>query len=208
MEIVNSTIEQYLKDIIPPRDAVLVEMEEIARQRNFPIVGPLVGRLLYLLASSMRAMRIMELGSGYGYSAYWFGLAMQSNGRIICTDQSEENRSLAMRFFKRGGIAEKIDFRLGNALDIIGQEREEFDIIFNDVDKEMYPAAFEAALPKLRKGGMLISDNVLWKGQVADGSTDSKTESVRKFNRLIFSTPALFSTIIPLRDGISISTKL
>ncbi|MER3523983.1 MAG: O-methyltransferase [Ignavibacteria bacterium] len=205
--IVDPIIERYLQDITPERDAVLFEMERHAAERDFPLVGPLVGRLLYLLSASISATRILELGSGFGYSAYWFAKATGDDARIICTDKSVENKTRAEAWLQRAGIAHKVTFEVGDALHILRRTPGEFDIIFNDIDKADYPKALMLSIPKLRKGGLFIADNALWKGRVVGAERDEATAAILTFNRRLYSMPELFSTIIPLRDGVSISMK-
>ncbi len=208
MEIVHGNIVEYLLNITPERDEVLEEMERLALERSFPIVGPLVGRTLCLLARITQAKRILELGSGYGYSAYWFSKGTPGNAEIFCTDGSSENAQRAAEYFKRGKIAHKISYRTGDALKLIDEIDGEFDIIFNDIDKHQYPKALRKALPRLRKGGLLISDNVLWSGKILDRRPDADTAGILTYNRMIYSSKELFSTILPIRDGVSVSMKL
>jgi predicted O-methyltransferase YrrM len=208
MEFVNHNVVDYLNDIIPERDAVLTEMEELAAKRDFPIIGPLVGRLLYIIVKATRAARVLELGSGFGYSAYWFAKAMGKEGKVICTEDKPENEELAQQLFKRGRIADRIEFRVGDALKLIDKIEGEFDIIFFDIEKSVYPKALKKALPRLRKGGLLIADNVLWKGRIFDKRPDAATAGVLTFNRMLYSSKDLLTSIVPLRDGISISLKL
>lgn len=208
MEILNKDLEKYLSEIIPERDAVLTDMEAFASSREFPIVGPLVGRLLYITAKSMKANRVLELGSGFGYSAYWFAKAIGKDGKVVCTEGNRDNEMLAMNYFKRGNISDRIEFHVGDALRLIDKLDGEFDIIFNDIDKENYPKAMKKAIPKLRKGGLLIADNVLWSGRILDKKPDAATAGILTFNRMIYSSKELFTSIIPLRDGISLSMKL
>ncbi|HEY6192485.1 MAG TPA: O-methyltransferase [Bacteroidota bacterium] len=207
MDIVNANIAEYLLNVTPDRDEVLEDMEQYALARKFPIVGPLVGRLLFMLAQSTRAARILELGSGFGYSAYWFAKALPGGGRVICTEGSEANAEHANIYFRRGKLSRKITFLVGDALTLIDKVEGQFDIIFNDIDKHQYPRAFRKALPRLRKGGLLISDNVLWSGKVLNQKPDRDTAGILTYNRLIYSSRDLFSTIIPLRDGVSVSVK-
>ena len=208
MEIINSDIDKYLNGLIPPRDAVLQEMEQVGREKGFPIVGPLVGRLLCQLAHLIQARRVFELGSGYGYSAVWFSKGIQPRGKIICTDGSNENARKATKFFEKAGITRFIDYRVGDALSLLDQEPGPFDIILNDIDKHQYPEAFIKAIPKLRKGGLLITDNTLWHGRVLSGDKEPSTQGVLQFNRLAYQSPEVFTTIIPLRDGVGVSMKL
>ena len=208
LEIINPEIQKYLEALIPQRDQVLGEMEALAKRNNFPIIGPLVGRLLAQLTIATKAKQILELGSGYGYSAYWFSKALDPRGKVICTDGDPKNRERALEFFRRGGVLDKIDFRVGDALSIIDEVEGEFDIILNDIDKESYPDAFHKAVPRLKHGGLLIADNILWSGRVAEKNPDRPTRGILEFNKLIYSSSNLWTTVIPLRDGVSISIKI
>ena len=207
MEIVAAPIEDYLNRITPQEDPILAEMEARAGETDFPIAGPLVGRLLHQLVKLSGSRRILELGSGFGYSAYWFGKALENSGEIILTEFQEENLALAKDWFQRGEIPSRATFHQGDALEILESLEGEFDIIFNDVNKIHYPEVFKKAGPRLRSGGLLISDNVLWHGHVVEGPPDEDTQSILEYNRLIFDSPDFFSSILPIRDGISISLK-
>ncbi len=208
MEIVHANIVEYLLNVTPERNQILEDMERYALERNFPIVGPLVGRLLYVLANALHAKRILELGSGFGYSAFWFAKAIGKEGELFCTEGNSTNIEQAKEYFRRGKIPTRIHFLAGDALKLIDTVDGQFDIIFNDIDKHQYPKAFRKALPRLRKGGLLISDNVLWSGKILDKKPDADTAGILTYNRLIHSSKDLFSTILPLRDGVSISLKL
>lgn len=208
MDIVFPQITDYLHTVTPERDSILKEMEALGARDDFPIVGPLVGRFLYQMAVITRAQRIFEMGSGFGYSAYWFATAMPQGGQVICTDTSEERLRLARSFFSRAGLEERLICKVGNALDILRTEPGPFDIIFNDVDKQDYPQAFKLAMDKLRPGGLLITDNVLWSGEILSDEADEETRAILEFNQLIYRTEGVYSTIVPLRDGLSISLKL
>lgn len=218
LDILHPSINEYLLDIIPERDAVLTEMEAYARERRFPIVGPLVGRVLHQLVLLTNPKRIFEMGSGFGYSAYWMAKALREpDASIICTDGSQENAERAAAYLARGGIAERIDYRVGNALNIIDETEGEFDIIYNDIDKDGYPEAFRKAIPRLRSGGLFITDNMLWMGRVVQDVPEvapedeqwlhEATRGVKELTRLLYSSPDVFTTIIPLRDGISVAVK-
>jgi predicted O-methyltransferase YrrM len=206
--IVNPKIEEYLRNLDPVQDEVLREMEKLGNERGFPIIGPLVGRLIYQLAVIVGAKRVLELGSGFGYSAYWFAKAVGEGGRVIFTELSEKNTSLAKEFFRRGGVDRRIDIHTGDALRILEEIDGEFDIIFNDIDKEYYPLVVDKVYKKLRQGGLFITDNVLWFGRVLTDDLSPSTEGVKEFTRLLFQEQGFLSTIIPIRDGISLSVKL
>ena len=208
MDIVNPIIETYLQSLDPVSDPVLLEMQAFAAPRRFPIVGPLVGRLLYQIARMNGARRVYEMGSGFGYSAYWFARALGPGGVVYATDGSADHARRAQEWFAKAGLSDRLRFAVGDALDLIDQADGSFDIIFNDIDKEQYPQAFHKALPRLRPGGLLITDNVLWSGAVVADDGRESTRGVREYNRLIFESPGLVSSILPLRDGVSISLKL
>jgi predicted O-methyltransferase YrrM len=208
MEIITSEIERYLGELLPARDAVLVEMEKLAEERNFPIVGPQVGRFCFQLVKMINATRIFELGSGFGYSAYWMAQALSDGGKIICTEKSSDNIKLAHEFLNRGGLSNKVEFRRGNALDILQQFDGPFDIILNDINKEDYPRSLDLTIPRLRTGGLLVTDNLLWHGRVVEPNPIPGTRGVLEYNRIIFNHPQLFTTLIPLRDGVGLSMKI
>ena len=208
MEIVHPAIEAYLEEVAPSSDPILKEMEEIARRRRFPIVGPLVGRLLCQLAMMIQAERILELGSGFGYSAYWFAKGLKAGGKILCTEGSEENAAQAVEFFKKAGMRNMMSIEVGEALEIIGRYPGPFDIIFMDIDKEQYPDGLEKALPKLRRGGLFVVDNMLWFGSVLTNSTEPDVLGVKRLTERLYASKELWTTILPLRDGVSISLKL
>jgi predicted O-methyltransferase YrrM len=208
VEILNSEINNYLHSLIPDRDPVLEEMERIGKEKGFPIIGPLLGRLLCQLALLTQARTVFELGSGYGYSAIWLSKGMGPGGRIICTDGEKENARQAAAFFERAGIKKSVDYRVGDALSMLEREPGPFDIILNDIDKHEYPEAFKKALPRLRKGGLLITDNTLWYGKVIMGDKEPSTLGILEFNRLAYRSTEVFSTLVPLRDGVTVSIKL
>jgi predicted O-methyltransferase YrrM len=201
-------MDNYLLELLPTQNKIIKEMEEYAINENFPIVGEIVGNLLMNYARMIKAERVLELGSGFGYSALWFAMGMD-NGKIICTDFSEEYKEKATNAFEQMGQLEKLDFRVGDGLELLTQLEGEFDIIFSDVEKEDYPLVFKKAIPKLKKGGILITDNTLWYGKIFDEKDQSKsTKGVKEYNRLAFSTENVLSVLIPIRDGITISLKI
>ncbi len=207
--ITNPAVEEYLYSLTPARDPVLAEMEKLAAERHVPIVGPLVGRLFYQLAQLSGAKTIFEMGSAIGYSTIWWARGVGPEGRVIYTDGDRANADQARRFFERAGVQHQVEVRVGDALEILSERKSEFDIIFNDVDKEDYPRVFRVAVPRLRKGGLFVSDNVLWHGDVADAShNDNQTKAIREFNQMLFAAPGLNTTILPLRDGIAVATKI
>ena len=206
-QIVYPAVERYLHGVTPASPPVLRNMEARAAKEGFPIVGPLVGRLLALLAKAVQARTVFELGSGFGYSALWFASALAEDGRVVLTDTSAAHLQEARSYFEEAGQASKAEFQAGDALERVLVYPEPCDIIFIDMDKARYPLALAAALPKLRSGGLLIADNVLWSGRVAQPRPDADTAGIQQFTRALYATRELSTTILPLRDGVSVSLK-
>ena len=206
--ITSEPVETYLYSVLPERDEVLNEIERHAGDRDIPIVGPAVGRFLHQLALISSAKSVFEMGSAVGYSTIWWARAVGENGRVIYTDGDRKNADEARGYFERAGVANRITIKVGDALEILSEQKQEFDIIFCDVDKEDYPRALRLALPRLRKGGLLVADNALWSGKVAQKNPrDASTKAIVEFNRLLYGSPNLFTTILPIRDGVAVGVK-
>ncbi len=188
-------------------EPVLLEMERLAKERSFPIVNRLVGELLEILALSIGARTVFEMGSGFGYSAYWFSRAVVPDGRVICTDGDPVNRAQAEDFLRRAGRWDRIEFRVGWAQEILQATPGLFDIVYCDIDKADYPEAFRLARERIRPGGLYICDNVLWSGRVAEGERDAATEAIRRHNELVYRDPAFDACMIPTRDGVLVARK-
>jgi caffeoyl-CoA O-methyltransferase len=200
-------VEDYLYSMLPPRDEVLAKMEGEAAQRKIPIVGPAVGRILHQLALMIGAKTVFEMGSAIGYSTIWWARAVGTGGLVFYTDGDRKNADEARGYFEKAGVASRINMSTGDALELLSEHKQQFDIIFNDVDKEDYPRVLRLAVPRLRKGGLFVTDNVLWSGRVAQKSPDSRTKAILEFNRLLYSSPDLFTTILPIRDGVAVAIK-
>ena len=194
--------------ITPDRHPVLEEMEQYAKENNFPIIGPLVGRFLYQMALSIKARKILELGSGFGYSAFWLSQATRGKGHITMTDNSKLNKRRAFEYFKKAGLQSQFDFKVGDALKIMGRLNGSFDMIINDIDKEGYPNVIDPAAGLLRRGGILICDNILWSGRVMEKKPDKTSRAIIDFTNNIYRDSRFFTTVIPLRDGLSVSVRL
>jgi len=208
MDILNPKLEKYIFDLMPKQNKILEEMYQYGIERDFPIIGPLCGQFLRQMALVSNARKIFEMGSGFGYSAVWFSMGISEKGKIICTDGDPENRERAMFYFKKLGIDHKIEFHVGMAQDILKRYDGPFDIIFNDVDKEQYPETLDIAIPRLRKGGLFITDNALWDGKVVERGGDIYIIGVKEFNKLSFERNDIVTMIVPLRDGLSVSVKI
>jgi caffeoyl-CoA O-methyltransferase len=204
--------------MLPPRDPVLQEMERQAKERDIPIVGPAVGRLLYQYARLINAKTVFEAGSAIGYSTIWWARAVGEGGKVHYTDGSRKNADEARRYFQQAGVADRIEVHVGDAIEILSERKEQFDILFNDVDKHDYPRVFNMAAGRVRKGGLFITDNSLWSGKVAyaagnsptleDADPDQYTKGVVELNRLLYSSKDWFTTIIPLRDGVAVALRV
>lgn len=200
-------VEDYMYDMTPPRDEVLADMEADATKNDYAIVGPVVARVLHQLAVISGAKKVFELGSAIGYSTLWWARAVGADGRVIYTDGDPKRAEKARRYFVRAGVTDRISVRVGDALEFLSEEKEEYDIIFNDVDKTDYPRVFRLALPRLKKGGLFITDNVLWSGKLREPNPDERTKAILEFNKMIYGSPDLYTTILPIRDGVAVCVK-
>ena len=206
-DITAPEVDDYLYDMLPPRDEVLTEMEAEAAKKKVPIVGPAVARVLFQLAQISGAKKIFEMGSAIGYSTIWWARAVGDGGRVIYTDGDPKRAEEARRYFERAGVVKRITIKVGDALEFLSEEKEQYDIIFIDVDKIDYPRGLRLALPRLKSGGLFIADNVLWSGKLRKPNPDAHTKAILEFNKLVSSSKDLFTTILPLRDGVSVSLK-
>lgn len=201
---------RYLDALLPRRDAVTREMERYAAEHDVPIVGPACGRVLYQLARLSGARRVFEMGSAIGYSTLWLARAVGARGTVYYTDGDAGNVRRARGYLKKGRVLNRVRLLTGDALQLLRSTEGEFDLIFNDVNKDQYPEVFRLAVPRLRPGGLFITDNVLWSGRTAVPAKrgDVQTAAIQKFNRLVYSSPRLFTTIVPLRDGLAVCQRI
>lgn len=206
---IQDDVEEYLYGLLPERDAVVAEMESYAAEHRVPIIGPAVARLLALLVQVSSAKRIFEMGSAIGYSTIWLARAAGPKARVYYTDGDPENAQRAREYFRRAGVAKRIHVSVGDALELLKKTPGKMDLIFNDVDKQQYPDVLRVALPKLRRGGLLITDNTLWSGKAARPAApeDADTLGIQEFNRLVFRSEQLYPVLIPLRDGVTVCRK-
>jgi predicted O-methyltransferase YrrM len=206
--ITRGPVDTYLYALLPPRDEVLAEIEAEATRRKIPIVGPAVARFFQQLVMMTGARTVFEMGSAVGYSTIWWARAVGEGGKVHYTDSNPKNAEQARRYFQRAGVANRIKIHIGDAIELLSEQKEEFDIVFNDIDKEEYPRVLRLVPPRLRKGGLFVTDNVLWSGRVAQPSpTEASTKAILEFNRQLYKSPDFYTTILPIRDGVAVAVK-
>jgi predicted O-methyltransferase YrrM len=209
MDIVNPGIETYMAGLQARHDEpVLLEMEAEGWERGFPIVGRNVGVTLEVFARSIGARRVMELGSGFGYSAYWFARAVGAGGEVHCTDGDPDNATKAGSYLSRAGLWDRVTYHVGDAVEQMASVDGEFDIVYDDIDKHGYPDAWRAARDRIRVGGLYICDNVLWSGRILEPDPDRNTSAILEHNRLIAEDERFISTIVPTRDGVIVAVRI
>ncbi len=200
-------IEQYMRDLLPPRDNVLAEIEAYAAEHKVPIVGPAVARLLASLVMMTKAKRIFELGSAIGYSTIWLARAAGPEAEVHYSDGNPANADRARGYFERAGVASQIHVHVGDALTALASIPGTFDLIFNDVDKDGYPAVLDAVPDRIKRGGLFITDNTLWSGRVLDPH-EATDHAVCLFNRRLFDSPQFYPAQLPIRDGVTVAVRL
>lgn len=210
MSIVDERFEDYMASRLSAfdEDSVLLEMEREAADRGFPAVGRNVGVTLEVLARAARAHRVMELGSGFGYSAYWFARAVGPGGEVHCTDGDTGNVAQGISFLRRAGLIDRITYHEGDALESFAGVDGEFDIVFCDIDKQDYPDAWRAACERIPVGGLYICDNTLSAGSWTILEDGPMADAVREHNRLIEADGRYVSTIIPTREGVLVAVRI
>jgi caffeoyl-CoA O-methyltransferase len=204
-------LQEYMDSLVPPRSEEMQAMEAHAEEIDFPIIGPAVGNLCYQIARMSGAKHIFELGSGYGYSTAWFAKAVEENGggTVHHVDRDEELSNRAKEYLQRLGYAGVVQYHVGEAIQILSQMPDSFDLIFNDIDKEQYLDSLPVIMSKVRSGGVLIADNMLLGGQILfeGGDRHAEVESVRGFTHYVTSDPDWIVSLVYIRDGVLIAYK-
>lgn len=207
-EFTISQIEEYLHKLYDDADPVRHEMEALAKERGFPIIGPLAGRHLYQLARMIGARRIFELGSGYGYSALFFARAAGPDGEVHCTELSADNIQLAEKFLRRANVWEQVTYHQEEATAALSRVGGVWDIVYNDIDKAAYPDTLDLAYQHVRPGGLFITDNIFWQGRTFRGEESDSTQGIIEFTNQLFAHPGFMTTIYPARDGMAVALRL
>lgn len=202
-------VDEYITALFARDDDVLAALREAADREGLPpiSIGAVTGRLLQVLISAVRAERVLEVGTLGGYSAIWMARALPRSGRLVTIEIDERHADFARRYFTRARLDDRIEVRVGRALDVLPSfDGERFDVVFLDADKEPLPTYLDWSLRLLRPGGLLVADNALWGGRVLDPTTeDEGTRGVREFNRRLATDERLRGTIIPVGDGLAVA---
>ena len=206
--IVYDPIDAYIHDLAPRADDALREVERQGREEQWPIVGPVEGSLLHILARAVRATRILELGTAIGYSGTWLARALPADGELITVEWDPDTAAIAMRNFTKTGVANRVRIEVGSAVDILPRLKGPFDLIFNDIDKQFYVEVLSRCVEKLRVGGLLVTDNVLWSGSVAAKPRVKEAKVIHEYNERLATDSRMVVVIVPLRDGVSIAMKV
>lgn len=210
MDLIDARVGEHLDGLVPDRPKRMVEMERHAAETDFPIIGPAAGHFCYLIARMIGARSVFELGSGFGYSTAWFARAVEENGggtvHHVVWDQELSDQ--AHEHLDKLGYGDIVQYHVGEAVGMLRGSRGFVDLVFNDIDKEGYPAALDVIEQKLRPGGVLITDNLLWHGRIFDEDDDSPaTAGVREFTRRVTTSDRWAASIVPIRDGLLLAVK-
>lgn len=206
---VDPAIAEYVDSLANRGGDALSAVEDEGLKDDWPIVGAAEGSFLHLLARAIGARRILELGTAIGYSGTWFARALPPDGELITVEANPETAKIAAANLARTGVQDRVRVLVGPAQEIVEDLEGPFDLIFVDIHKEGYPDVLEPCIHRLRVGGLLVTDNVLWKGSVADPKDRSKeTAAIRIYNRRLANDPRMLATILPERDGVSVALKL
>lgn len=214
MQIVHPEVEAYVSGLVSAGHCpeVLAEMEARAEADGFPIIGPAVGRLLELATRAVGARRVIELGSGFGYSAYWFARAVGEGGEVICTEENTELIADAERYLTRAGVWDRVTYRRADGLEVLRASDEMFDVVYVDTHKFQYPEAWRQARKRIRIGGLYLCDNALWRGMVPSGADDTVfpgwPDAIREHNRMVAEDPDWVSHLDPTRDGVIVALRV
>ncbi len=203
-------VQEYLSGLIPVREPEMQAMEKHAEETGFPIIGPAAGNACYQIARMTGARSVFEMGSGYGYSTAWFARAVKENGGGVVHHVvwDAELSARAVEHLRRLGLDGLVEYHVAEAVEALRQQTGPFDLIFNDIEKQDYPASLPVIKQRLRSGGVLIIDNILWSGRIfRAGDTTPATEGVRRFTAEITRDPDWIVSLLPIRDGLVVALK-
>lgn len=207
--IIDPNIDAYQRSLLDRYDEpALLAMEAEGAARGFPIVGRAVGVTLELFARSIGAWRVMELGSGFGYSAYWFARGVGEGGEVHCTEGDPANAAAADRYLAEAGLRDRVTYHVGDAVEQMAAIEGAFDVVFCDIDKPGYPDAWRAAAERIRLGGLYLCDNTLGTSSDTVLDDNARTRAIREHNRLIADDERYVSALIPTRQGVMAALRI
>lgn len=212
-QIVAEPIERYLASLNQLADPVLRAIEREGEEKGLPIIDAEVGSLLRVLATALDATRMLEIGTAVGYSGIWLAGALPPGGMLLTMEIDAQRAKTARQNFVRSGLAERVTVVVGDAQRMLAKVAGPFDLIFQDGDKKQYLSLLDRLVQLLRPGGLLITDNVLWSGEVVPGFAAAPrhnvtdTRAISEYNERLNHHPQLMTAIVPLRDGVAISVK-
>jgi predicted O-methyltransferase YrrM len=212
-QIVPNAVESYLSSLNHLADAVLEEIAADGARRELPLIDAEVGALLQVLATSIGATRVLEIGTAIGYSGVWLARALPKGGMLLTVEKDQDRAMSARDNFARAGVADRVNVVVGDARRMLAKMSGPFDLVFQDGDKQQYGPLLDRLVDLLRPGGLLVTDNVLWDGEVVPGFAAAPqrpledTRAIVEYNERVSAHPRLMTAIVPLRDGVSISVK-
>jgi predicted O-methyltransferase YrrM len=213
-QIVPDLVERYLSSLNRQPDAVLQDIAQAGEKEDLPLIDAEVGALLRVLATAVRAKHILEIGTCIGYSGIWLAGALPPDGMLLTIEMSETRAKIARDNFARAGLAGRVNVMIGDAERLIAKVAGPFDLIFQDGDKKLYLPMLDRLAALLRPGGLLVTDNVLWDGEVVPGFVTrpqrkpEDTRAIADYNLRLNAHPSLMTSTIPLRDGVAIAVKM
>ncbi len=210
--IIGAKQAAYLDEIEPARDALLTEMERYAKERRQPISDPEVASFLAVTARASGATKIVEVGTNIGYGAIVLARAAGATSRVVTIENHAETVKIARAYIERAGLSSRIDVRQGDAIAELEAVTGEIDLLYVDCVKEDYPRYLEIAVPKLSARGVIVADNVLWRGLVARSDVPpteaARVRALRAFNKSLVGDPRLRAVILPLGDGVGYAVRV
>jgi predicted O-methyltransferase YrrM len=206
--IIQRNQAEYLDQLLTQKDPLLAEMEAYAAEHKVPIADREVARFLEITARASGARKVLEIGMAIGYSVVHLAHGMGAQGTIVTIEPNEEMIRAASGYLKRAGVLDRVEIEKGKALEVMPSLEETFDLLFIDAVKEEYSQYLDLGLPRLRTGGVVIVDNLLWGGMVATGDTESSTVALREFNRYFLNHPQLLAEVLPVGDGLGYAVKI
>lgn len=210
MDFLHPEVAAHLQYVTQHDNPLLKEMEERARNEQFPIIGPVAGVFCYQIARLVRARHVFELGSGFGYSTVWFARAVADNGggRVYHTVWDERLSKDARTYLTRAGLVHIVNFQVTESLAALQRHNSQFDLIFCDIDKTQYPEALPIIKSRIRPGGAVIFDNMLWRGRIFDpDNRDEATQGIRRTTDMLLADPDFTTSLIPIRDGLVLAVR-